>query len=331
VRREPEATVPPLVARRLRPASFLGASSPRALAFELQPKSAAGAGSPKAGPPDAKKPGGSMLSIRVGLADKTKEKLYPLDELTRVASALTLQLQRDVQPIWHVNASVSALADPASIPPGVWPVFILDKLPPGEGGVHLTAHHQPYAKIVKGNTWTLDASHEIIEMVVDPQASRLQAANAIRVGGPTGFEDAPGKFEYLVEACDPCEDQNFSYLVDDVMVSDFLTPHFYDPVVSSGVRYSFTGAIQQPRQVLQGGYLSWLDPKEGVVQQARFFGKPEIVTLGPASGALRVISDSKSCELRNLSRTDEGHPKRRAQLARREALVAQAADRAKAY
>jgi hypothetical protein len=271
-----------------------------------------------------------MLSIRVGLADKTREKLFPLDELTRVASALTLQLQRDVLPIWHVNASVSALADAASIPPGVWPVFILDKLPPGEGGVHLTAHNQPYAKIVKGNTWTLDASHEIIEMVVDPQASRLQASSAIRVA-PDGFEDAPGKFEYLVEACDPCEDQNCSYLVDDVMVSDFLTPHFYDPVVSSGVRYSFTGAIQRPRQVLQGGYLSWLDPKHGVVQQARFFDKPEIVTLGPASGALRVISDSQSSKLRDLSHTDEGHPKFKALLARREVLVAQAADRAKVY
>jgi len=270
-----------------------------------------------------------MLAMRVALIDKTQKHEYPLEELSRVAAALTLQLQRDVRPIWHLNASVLALAKPDAIPPGVWPVFITDKLPPGEGGVHLTKHNQPYALIVKGNTWTLDASHEIVEMVVDPQASRLHASSAIRVANG-GFEDAPGKFEYLVEACDPCEDQNFSYLVDDVMVSDFLTPQFYDPVASSAVRYSFTGAIKRPREILPNGYLSWLNPRTGELQQARFFGKAEIVTLGPATGALRVFSDSKSVQ-HDLSQTAESHPKRKAQLARREVLAAEAVERAKAY
>src|ERR1700740_3405471 len=32
---------------------------------------------------------------------------------------------------------------------------------------------------------------------------------------------------------------------------------------ASGVRYSFTGAITQPRQVLRGGYLSWKDSVSG--------------------------------------------------------------------
>jgi hypothetical protein len=271
-----------------------------------------------------------MLPIRIGLVDKTKDHLFALSELAKAASALTLQLQRDVAPIWKVSASVAALATPDAILPGVWPVFVMDKLPPGEGGVHLTSHNQPYAKIVKGNTWTLDASHEIIEMVIDPQASRLHASNAIEVSGG-GFVDAPGKFEYLVEACDPCEDTSFAYLVDDVMVSDFITPHFYDPVGSSAVRYSFTGAIKQPRELLRNGYLSWLNPRTGEVQQARFFGTPEIVTLGPATGALRVFSDSHSGGHVNLGETPETHPKRRAQLARAELLAMAAADRAKAY
>jgi hypothetical protein len=272
-----------------------------------------------------------MLPIRVGLVDKTKDHEFPVAELTPVASALTLQLQRDVMPIWGVNASVTALPDARHIPAGVWPLFIVDKLPPDEGGFHLTKNNQPYAKIVKGNTWTLDASHETIEMVIDPQGSRLHAANAIAVGHG-GFTDAPGKFEYLVEACDPCEDQAFAYLVDDVLVSDFITPHFYDPVHASGVRYSFSGAITRPRQVLENGYLSWLNPAEGEVQQARFFDNtPQIVDLGPANGALRQFSDSKTRTVDRLVQTPPGHPKVRAREARAAALAAAAELRARRY
>jgi hypothetical protein len=274
----------------------------------------------------------SMLPIRVGLVDKTKDHEFPAAALTPVASALTLQLQRDVMPIWGVNASVTVLASAKSIPAGVWPLYIVDKLPPDEGGFHLTKSNQPYAKIVKGNTWTLDASHETIEMVIDPQGSRLHAANAIAVAGPSGFQDAPGKFEYLVEACDPCEDQSFAYLVDDVLVSDFITPHFYDPVHATGVRYSFTGAITRPRQVLVNGYLSWLNPAAGEVQQARFFNNtPEIVDLGPAKGALREFSDSKTRTVDRLVQTDPSHPKVKAREARAAALAAAAELRAARY
>lgn len=38
-----------------------------------------------------------------------------------------------------------------------------------------------------------------------------------------------------------------------VTVSDFYTPHYFDPVVNPAVRYSFTAAIKKPRDVLKGG------------------------------------------------------------------------------
>jgi hypothetical protein len=46
-----------------------------------------------------------------------------------------------------------------------------------------------------------------------------------------------------------------------VLVADFYTPNFFDPIRADGVRYSFTGEINGPRKVLDGGYLSWLDPE----------------------------------------------------------------------
>lgn len=54
--------------------------------------------------------------------------------------------------------------------------------------------------------------------------------------------------------------QPSSVTVNGVLVSDFYTPHFFDPVKNASVRYSFTGAIDKPRQVLRGGYISWHNP-----------------------------------------------------------------------
>lgn len=69
-------------------------------------------------------------------------------------------------------------------------------------------------------------------------------------------------------------------------VSDFITPHFYDPVVTPGTRYSFTGAIKAPRQILKGGYISWVNQETDQLQQLLYVdGPPKIVTLGPAQGA----------------------------------------------
>jgi hypothetical protein len=66
------------------------------------------------------------------------------------------------------------------------------------------------------------------------------------------------------------------------MVSDFYTPNFFDGKAAPGVRYSFTGAITKPRQVLPGGYLSWHEPHSGHWWQQTWFSgsKPKFVDLG---------------------------------------------------
>jgi hypothetical protein len=233
-----------------------------------------------------------MLPIRVGLIDKTGT-VNP-QELAAVATALNLQVSRDFSPIWRVSATVSAFPGASNALPGVWPIFVVNNLPPSEGGVHLTKHHQPYALVETGPSWSLSASHECLEMLADPSGSRLYASGAIAVEAGN-IVDAPGKFEYLVEVCDPSENDPFSYLIDGVVVSDFYTPHFFDPKVSAGVRYSFTGALTRPRQVLKGGYISWFNPDTDTLQQLRYFSDaPIIKDLGaPTSGkSLRESVDA---------------------------------------
>jgi len=97
------------------------------------------------------------------------------------------------------------------------------------------------------------------------------------------------RVEYLVEVCDPSEAAPFGYTVNDVPVSDFYTPSYFDPVFAPGVRYSFTGAIKKPRQVLRGGYVSWHNPVDDHWYQLTWFSgsKPRLRDLGVFSASSR--------------------------------------------
>ncbi|MDQ0595956.1 hypothetical protein QF037_000301 [Streptomyces canus] len=82
-------------------------------------------------------------------------------------------------------------------------------------------------------------------------------------------------------------------------MSDFFTPHFYDPVAAPGVRYSFTGKLDGPRKILPGGYISWHDPVSDHWWQQVWFGtdEPEFVDLGrltARAGSLRAAIDSRT-------------------------------------
>ena len=147
--------------------------------------------------------------------------------------------------------------------------------------------------------WTIAASHEVLEMLVDPYGNRLHSSRSIEIVG-NRIKDGPGQFEYLVEACDPCEADTYGYSINGIAVSDFITPHFYDPVTAAGTRYSFTGAIKSPREILPGGYISWVDQQTEEWQQLQWVDSnepPKIVDLGPANGrSLREWVDGITAE-----------------------------------
>ena len=220
-------------------------------------------------------------------------------------------MTRDLRAHWNVSASVTYVPDHTKVPAGAYPVILVKSLPPGEGGFHLTKHNQPYAKVVIGPGWTLAASHEILEMSIDPGGSRLQVSRAIDVVAGT-IADAAGDFEYLVEVCDPCEAPDCGYEINGLAVSDFLTPSFYDPNPIAGARYSFTGALTAPREIRPGGYITWVNAAAKEVQQLQFADpkKPPVIkSLGPwrDGQALREFVDSISRPTVSLSATLETH------------------------
>jgi hypothetical protein len=220
--------------------------------------------------------------------------------LTRVAGALQKQVMRDFNPIWGVQATVDAFASLEDVPLGYWPLIVVQDVK-GAAGYHTDQNGQPLALIEYGRSWSLTASHECLETLADAYGRRLIAGQSPM--------DGQGRVEFLVEVCDPSEDQAYAYRVNNILMSDFYTPHFFDPVAVSGVRYSFTGTITKPRQVLPGGYLSWHDPVSDHWFQQTYFGGvigfPDLGVLPQDGRSIREIVDSLTPETKRLSDLSE--------------------------
>jgi hypothetical protein len=256
-----------------------------------------------------------------------------INEILRVASAVQKQVTRDFSPIWDVTATVDGFATLQQVPLGHWPVMIMQDVQ-GAAGYHTDKNGQPFAVVEAGNSWSLTASHEVLEMLADPFGNRV-------VAGPSPKSDQ-GRVQFLVEVCDPSEDQEFAYTVNDVLVSDFYTPHYFDPVPHDGVRYSFNGKVTKPREVPRGGYLSWHDLVGGHWWQETFFTgtKPKFNDLGVLdrkNGSLREMIDALTPQTKRLSHLKPDTPQLtgaiaaasssdRASVARAEALRAHIED-----
>jgi len=208
------------------------------------------------------------MALPIHIALTTDGVPIETDELNRVAAALAKQVLRDFEPIWNINATVDAFAKLEDIPMDYWPI-IVQKDVQGAAGYHEDDNGQPFALVEFETEWSLTASHECLEMLADPFGRRVRAGKVPDQAITAGAK--PGRVSFLVEVCDPCEDIKFSYQVNGVTVSDFYTPLYFDPVAASGVRYSFTGAVDAPRRILDGGYISWKDLTNGHWMQLRMF------------------------------------------------------------
>ena len=255
-----------------------------------------------------------MPEQTVALVDKTGTIGRP--KLEAVAAALKIPAHQHLKPFWpHVDADVVVMAADAKIPPTTMPVYIGANLPPGKEGTHNDDTGLPFAEVhmEEGDAWMITVSHEVLEMLVDPTLRLTMKGPAVGVKNGKVF-DAPGTFDYLVEVCDPSESPDHGYTIDGIPVSDFYTPHFFDAAPTPGTRYSYTGALKEPRRILKGGYMSWHNPTLNVWQQLRWIDapKPTIATVDwtPPGGVLfsREHIDMHTKTSRMLSQTHKHHP-----------------------
>jgi hypothetical protein len=145
-----------------------------------------------------------MLSHHLAIVSETPA--ADLRGVTFAAAAIQRQVLQDFGPLWAIDATVSAFASLDDVPVGYWPVIVeTDIETPGAAGIHEDKGGQPFALIEYSNTWSLTASHEVLEMLADPWGRRVHAGQSVKPG--------QGRVEFLVEVCDPCETAEVGYHV----------------------------------------------------------------------------------------------------------------------
>jgi hypothetical protein len=165
-------------------------------------------------------------------------------DLRKLVSALNKQLERDFVPIWGYPATLHITEKPK---PGEWQVVFLDDSDAADAlGYHdLTKNGEPVSKvfvkstIAAGQKVSTTASHELLEMMIDP-------------GAQMWAQDGNGLF-YAYEMCDAVEDEE--YEIDGVAVSDFVYPSFFESWHKPlSVRFDHLDKVARPFQTLTNGY-----------------------------------------------------------------------------
>lgn len=169
-------------------------------------------------------------------------------------AALQIQLDRDWLPQWGTTANLLFYTRTQTIPANYWPLYIQDTADiSGALGYHTeTASGRPFGRVfVKtaaqyGYNWTVTLSHELLEMMADPFVN-------LTVFSQTS--NKTGKL-YAFEVCDAVEADAYGYLINGVLVSDFVYPSWFDPYQRApGTKYDQMNRVRVPFQILPGGYM----------------------------------------------------------------------------
>jgi hypothetical protein len=180
-------------------------------------------------------------------------------EVQKSVKAVRTQLKRDFSPIWGKSAELEVLAKATRPSSKTWWIVLIDDSDQGNAvGYHeLTSSGDPIGKVaVVTDTnlrrpWSNTLSHEIMEIIIDPY---ICLASYSATGKDKGRV-------YAMEICDPCQDPKYSYEIGGVVVSDFLLPSWFEAGRAlPRSRYDFRRHIDQPFEILPGGYVPVINP-----------------------------------------------------------------------
>lgn len=187
------------------------------------------------------------------------------DEVAQGMAALQKQVSGDFAPVWHVDAHLHLVGRDCATEshPNSWGLILLD----GEADARQLGYHDltrsglPLSRVFvnripKGQHWTHAASHELLEMLADPDINTAVYSRP----------DAVTLFIYAREVCDPCAAYADGYDIDDRRVSDFTFPAWFQPDAltrfknpTTRTRFDEGARIQAPLELRPGGYIGVFD------------------------------------------------------------------------
>lgn len=184
------------------------------------------------------------------------------DQVKSVLPALQTQVHRDFAPVWGIDADITFVPKGSQPPSGSWWLTIFDDSDqPSALGYHdVTNEGLPLGKVFAGTAmkfganWTVTLSHELLEMLADPEI------NLTVFDQP---DDTTGIL-YAYEVCDACEADQFGYQIDGVTLSDFVYPTWFEKSQAGRkVQFSHSNKIKNPFDLLTGGYIGIFDVTKG--------------------------------------------------------------------
>jgi hypothetical protein len=175
-------------------------------------------------------------------------------DVVPVVAALQKQVTNDFRPVWGTDATLNVVSKGTQPPTGSWWLVLLDDSDQANAlGYHdLTTEGLPIGKVFAasdlkaGTSWTVTASHELLEMLGDPNINLTVFVQDNNTNG----------ILYAYEVCDACEDDSFGYQIDNVLLSDFVYPAWFESFRPEGsTQFDRLNKIQNPFQLLVNGYI----------------------------------------------------------------------------
>ena len=213
--------------------------------------------------------------------------LSDADVLAAIPS-LQMQVTWDFAPLWHRHAILTFFsgADRASVPPTSWWIVILDTADmAGALGYHdMSPSGLPMAKVFAktaadgGYAWTVTTSHEMLEQLVNPYVNREVFMQSSNTAGTI----------YDLEVGDAVEADALGYRIRGVLVSNFVTPAWFDGWRQPGsAKFDFGGVLTAPLSLARGGYCNTFTVTGGGFSQQA--ASHAISTLRPVTGSRSLL------------------------------------------
>ena len=201
-----------------------------------------------------------MANIKVAVINAST--VLSDNQVKAAVPALQTQVHRDFAAAWGIDADLTVVAKNSKPSAGSWWLVILDNSDQaGALGYHdLTKQGLPLGKVFAGSdmklgyNWTVTASHELLEILADPD---INLTAFVESSATTGIL-------YAYEVCDACEADGFGYKISGTLVSDFVYPAWFESFRKKGsTQFDYGKRIKKPFELLKGGYIGVYDVKSG--------------------------------------------------------------------
>jgi len=191
----------------------------------------------------------------------------PLGELI---DAMQIYIDSHVAPVWGTPAR---LVQASKYRRDTWTLVFVDRFTDPDDKDSIGYHHVNRdglpksivfveSALAESDNVALTASHEIVEMLVDPGVNLMTT-------GPRN------NTFYAYESADPVEES--ARKINGLEMSNFVYPEYFEDFHGRGsMRFDWVGEVDEPFQIMPGGYQSmftrngWIDKTGSAAKKKRF-------------------------------------------------------------